>query len=45
MTSKPRSRPRQAPPAGGPTPMMEQYLAVKEAHPDTLLFYRMGDFY
>ena len=25
--------------------MMVQYLAVKEAHPDTLLFYRMGDFY
>ncbi|MBU6475337.1 MAG: DNA mismatch repair protein MutS [Alphaproteobacteria bacterium] len=28
-----------------PTPMMAQYLAVKEAHPDCLLFYRMGDFY
>ncbi|MEN8237008.1 MAG: DNA mismatch repair protein MutS [Pseudomonadota bacterium] len=27
------------------TPMMEQYLAIKEAHPDCLLFYRMGDFY
>ncbi len=27
------------------TPMMTQYLAVKEAHPDCLLFYRMGDFY
>jgi len=25
--------------------MMEQYLAIKEAHPDCLLFYRMGDFY
>ncbi|MDF2367015.1 DNA mismatch repair protein MutS [Sneathiella sp.] len=27
------------------TPMMAQYLAIKEAHPDSLLFYRMGDFY
>ncbi|MBT5047005.1 MAG: DNA mismatch repair protein MutS [Rhodospirillaceae bacterium] len=25
--------------------MMTQYLAIKEAHPDCLLFYRMGDFY
>jgi DNA mismatch repair protein MutS len=28
-----------------PTPMMVQYLRLKEAHPDCLLFYRMGDFY
>ncbi|MET1028062.1 MAG: DNA mismatch repair protein MutS, partial [Dongiaceae bacterium] len=27
------------------TPLMAQYLGVKRAHPDTLLFYRMGDFY
>ncbi len=27
------------------TPMMTQYLAIKRDHPDTLLFYRMGDFY
>ncbi|MFT5539670.1 MAG: DNA mismatch repair protein MutS, partial [Alphaproteobacteria bacterium] len=27
------------------TPMMVQYLAIKKAHPDSLLFYRMGDFY
>ena len=27
------------------TPMMRQYLALKALHPDTLLFYRMGDFY
>ena len=27
------------------TPMMAQYMAVKNAHPDCLLFYRMGDFY
>ncbi len=28
-----------------PSPMMVQYLAIKAAHPDCLLFYRMGDFY
>jgi DNA mismatch repair protein MutS len=27
------------------TPMMAQYLAIKNQHPDNLLFYRMGDFY
>ncbi|WP_424977165.1 DNA mismatch repair protein MutS [Leisingera sp. S232] len=27
------------------TPMMAQYLEIKEAHADALLFYRMGDFY
>ncbi|MCW2273290.1 DNA mismatch repair protein MutS [Rhodoblastus acidophilus] len=27
------------------TPMMAQYLDIKRAHPDSLLFYRMGDFY
>lgn len=27
------------------TPMMQQYLRIKADHPDTLLFYRMGDFY
>ncbi len=25
--------------------MMEQYLSIKEEYPDTILFYRMGDFY
>ncbi|MCK4867163.1 MAG: DNA mismatch repair protein MutS, partial [Alphaproteobacteria bacterium] len=25
--------------------MMTQYLEIKQAHPDCLLFYRMGDFY
>ncbi|SKA02689.1 DNA mismatch repair protein MutS [Consotaella salsifontis] len=28
-----------------PTPMMAQYIEVKAANPDCLLFYRMGDFY
>jgi len=27
------------------TPLMSQYLAIKETCPDCLLFYRMGDFY
>ena len=27
------------------TPVMQQYLGLKAQHPDTLLFYRMGDFY
>ncbi|WP_321334574.1 DNA mismatch repair protein MutS [Breoghania sp.] len=36
--SKPAA-PRQA------TPMMEQYIEIKTANPDSLLFYRMGDFY
>ncbi|MEM8572090.1 MAG: DNA mismatch repair protein MutS [Pseudomonadota bacterium] len=27
------------------TPMMAQYLEIKSAHTDALLFYRMGDFY
>jgi DNA mismatch repair protein MutS len=29
----------------GATPMMAQFMAIKERHPDYLLFYRMGDFY
>lgn len=27
------------------TPMMMQYLHIKEAHPDTLILFRLGDFY
>ena len=27
------------------TPVMQQYLRTKAQYPDTLLFYRMGDFY
>lgn len=30
---------------GAVTPMMAQYLEIKAAHSDALLFYRMGDFY
>ena len=32
-------------PAARPTPVMEQYVEIKAANPDSLLFYRMGDFY
>ena len=31
--------------ADGATPMMEQFIEIKSANPDSLLFYRMGDFY
>src|SRR3954463_937719 len=31
--------------AGRVTPVMEQYVEIKAANPDCLLFYRMGDFY
>ena len=27
------------------TPMMQQYLGIKADYPDTLVLYRMGDFY
>src|SRR5215471_3502302 len=27
------------------SPMMQQFAAAKAAHPDALLFFRMGDFY
>ena len=34
-----------APASAAVTPMMTQYLDIKNTHPDSLLFYRMGDFY
>jgi DNA mismatch repair protein MutS len=30
---------------GAETPVMKQYLAAKVAHPDAILFFRLGDFY
>ena len=46
------SEPEPPPPGGTPpqgdgrvTPVMEQYIEIKTANPDCLLFYRMGDFY
>ena len=32
-------------PAAAQTPLMWQYMAAKRQHPDTLLFFRLGDFY
>jgi len=32
-------------PSSDATPMIAQFLAIKAANPDCLLFYRMGDFY
>ena len=34
-----------AAPAKAATPMISQYVEIKAANPDCLLFYRMGDFY
>ncbi|WP_109316479.1 DNA mismatch repair protein MutS [Pseudovibrio ascidiaceicola] len=34
-----------SPAKGRVTPMMAQYIEIKTANPDSLLFYRMGDFY
>ena len=27
------------------SPMMQQYFSTKEKYPDTILFFRLGDFY
>ena len=35
----------QAPDIASHTPVIQQFLRVKAEHPDTLLFFRMGDFY
>ena len=44
--STPRARSKTARDAAAKaTPAMAQYLELKAAHPDYLLFYRMGDFY
>jgi DNA mismatch repair protein MutS len=40
-----RVTPKASGDAGRVTPMMEQYVEIKTANPDCLLFYRMGDFY
>ena len=45
---KQQTSPEKAPAGKGNgklTPMMQQYLGIKAEHPDTLVFYRMGDFY
>jgi len=43
IASPPEAAP--APETPGATPMMAQYIEIKAANPDCLLFYRMGDFY
>ncbi|MGQ3356977.1 MAG: DNA mismatch repair protein MutS, partial [Phreatobacter sp.] len=48
MLDAPTPPPAPPPPAeaeGRVTPLMEQYIEIKAANPDSLLFYRMGDFY
>jgi len=37
--------PRRPPDAEGATPAMAQWFVAKQAHPDALVFFRMGDFY
>jgi DNA mismatch repair protein MutS len=32
-------------PESADTPLMRQYLEIKEAHPDCVVFFRLGDFY
>jgi DNA mismatch repair protein MutS len=47
--SEPENPPEAPPPIdagnGKPSPMLEQYIEIKANNPDSLLFYRMGDFY
>jgi DNA mismatch repair protein MutS len=49
MNDSARSEPEHIPAVsvadGATTPMMAQFLEIKRANPDCLLFYRMGDFY
>src|SRR6266853_2672418 len=51
MDATPSRAPADFAPASPPaddqrvTPLMEQYVEIKAANPDCLLFYRMGDFY
>ena len=40
-----RAAPAAGEETGRITPVMEQYVEIKAANPDCLLFYRMGDFY
>ncbi len=40
-----KAAPAQPVSAATHTPMMQQYLAIKAGYPDTLVLYRMGDFY
>lgn len=42
---KPRAFKKKAADPDRVTPMMAQYIEIKAANPDSILFYRMGDFY
>jgi DNA mismatch repair protein MutS len=43
--ARPDLSPDAIPSGDGASPVMAQYLEIKRQHPDSLLFYRMGDFY
>ncbi|MCL7743662.1 DNA mismatch repair protein MutS [Guyparkeria hydrothermalis] len=48
MTTQPQTRPDRTGETdafAAHTPMMQQFLRIKQEYPDVLLFYRMGDFY
>ncbi|ACB94904.1 DNA mismatch repair protein MutS [Beijerinckia indica] len=45
VVATPQKQDLSAQPAAKTSPMMAQYGEIKAAHPDVLLFYRMGDFY
>ena len=45
IDSDPKQEETPPPARANMTPMMAQYMEVKENHPDALVFYRMGDFY
>ena len=40
-----RATPKFPDDGGRATPVMEQYIEIKAANPDSLLWYRIGDFY
>lgn len=44
-SSSPASKPSSGTKTAAATPLMKQYLAIKEQYPSTVLLYRMGDFY
>ncbi len=45
MTDKTRQQQSQSKSGAEHTPLMRQYLSVKSEFPDTLVLFRMGDFY
>ena len=45
LRSDEEKRKRVGDPMAEMTPMMKQYLEMKERNPDSILFFRLGDFY